>query len=71
MNSVEESQAISTTPSITERLTSLEARIAELERCKHEDHTIGGEAVAKIASIVKSDIAGLLHPQKQTDVVEE
>jgi hypothetical protein len=66
MNTVE-SQAVDATPSIAEQLAALETRVAELERCKHEDHTIGGEAVTKIASIVKADIAGLLHPQRRAE----
>ena len=47
------------------RITELEAKVAELERCKHEDHTIGGEAVLTIAALVKADIARLLTPVPQ------
>ncbi len=73
MNVVEDSQTVDG-PGLVEtivlsekRLAALEARVTELERCKHEDHTIGGEAVTKIASLIKSDIAGLLHPQQRAE----
>jgi BMFP domain-containing protein YqiC len=47
---------------LIERITALEARIAELERCKHEDHTISAEAVSSIAQMVMNTIASKLQP---------
>jgi BMFP domain-containing protein YqiC len=50
---------------LIERITALEARIEELERCKHEGHTIGDEALQQITTLVKLSIASALQAPKE------
>ncbi len=52
------------------RIVALEARIEELERCKHDSHTLGDEALSQIVAVVKRDIAVLLMPPSQETQVE-
>jgi hypothetical protein len=50
---------------LIERIAALEAKVAELERCKHEDHTISADAVSSIAQMVMSQIAVKLQPMQE------
>jgi phage terminase Nu1 subunit (DNA packaging protein) len=55
---------------LLQRLADLEARVAELERCKHDGHTIEAPVLADIARIVKNDIASVLCPPMVSEAVE-
>jgi hypothetical protein len=46
-------------------IAELETRIEELERCKHEGHTIGDEALQQITTLVKLSIASALQAPKE------
>lgn len=47
------------------RITELETRIQELERCKHDGHSLGDEAIQQITTLVKLNIAALLQAPKE------
>ncbi len=48
-----------------DQIAELNARVAELERCKHENHTISADAVTSIAQMVMSQIVVKLQPQQE------
>jgi hypothetical protein len=46
------------------RMGGLEARMAEVERCKHTEHTIPPETVNALKELVRAYIVELLSPHK-------
>lgn len=56
---------------LAEHITALEARITELERCKHDGHTIGEEALQQISARVMQDLAATLLPSPPKQVEEQ
>jgi hypothetical protein len=46
------------------RMSGLEARMAEVERCKHTEHTIPPETVNVLKELVRAYLVELLSPHK-------